>query len=90
MACNFFGLDLEIYMVKVSYHQKPYRRIIMQSYGSQVYASPTDRTNYGRALLEKDPNNPGSLGIAISEAVEVAATSGGAKKYSLGSVSGTC
>ncbi len=88
MACNFFGLDLEIYMVKVSYHQKPYRRIIMQSYGSQVYASPTDRTNYGRALLEKDPNNPGSLGIAISEAVEVAATSGGAKKYSLGSVLG--
>lgn len=88
MACNFFGLDLEIYMVKVSYHQKPYRRIIMQSYGAQVYASPTDRTNYGRALLEKDPNNPGSLGIAISEAVEVAAMSGGAKKYSLGSVLG--
>ncbi|GAB4581931.1 MAG: TrpB-like pyridoxal phosphate-dependent enzyme [Anaerolineales bacterium] len=88
MACNFFGLDLEIYMVKVSYHQKPYRRIIMQSYGSQVYASPTDRTNYGRALLEKDPNNPGSLGIAISEAVEAAATSGGTKKYSLGSVLG--
>ncbi len=88
MACNFFGLDLEIYMVKVSYHQKPYRRIIMQSYGAQVYASPTDRTNYGRALLEKDANNPGSLGIAISEAVEVAATSGGSKKYSLGSVLG--
>lgn len=88
MACNFFGLDLEVYMVKVSYHQKPYRRIIMQSYGAQVYASPTDRTNYGRTLLEKDPNSPGSLGIAISEAVEVAATSGGAKKYSLGSVLG--
>ncbi|HNB50451.1 MAG TPA: TrpB-like pyridoxal phosphate-dependent enzyme [Anaerolineales bacterium] len=88
MACNFFGLDLEIYMVKVSYHQNPYRRIIMQSYGAQVYASPTDRTNYGRALLEKDANNPGSLGIAISEAVEVAATSGGSKKYSLGSVLG--
>lgn len=88
MACNFFGLDLEVYMVKVSYHQKPYRRIIMQSYGAQVYASPTDHTNYGRALLEKDPNSPGSLGIAISEAVEAAATSGGTKKYSLGSVLG--
>ncbi|HLF91057.1 MAG TPA: TrpB-like pyridoxal phosphate-dependent enzyme [Anaerolineales bacterium] len=88
MACNFFGMDLEVYMVKVSYHQKPYRRVIMQSYGAQVYASPTDRTNYGRALLEKDPDSPGSLGIAISEAVEAAATSGGAKKYSLGSVLG--
>jgi tryptophan synthase beta chain len=88
MACNFFGLDLEVYMVKVSYHQKPYRRIMMQSYGAQVYASPTDRTNYGRALLEQSPDSPGSLGIAISEAAEAAATSGGAKKYSLGSVLG--
>jgi tryptophan synthase beta chain len=86
MACNMFDLDLEVYMVKVSYQQKPYRRILMQTYGAQVYASPTDRTNYGRALLEQDPDNPGSLGIAISEAVEVAATSGGKKKYSLGSV----
>ncbi|MBE7530226.1 MAG: TrpB-like pyridoxal phosphate-dependent enzyme [Chloroflexi bacterium] len=86
MACNFFGLDLEVYMVKVSYHQKPYRRVIMQTFGAEVYASPTDRTQYGRALLEQDPDSPGSLGIAISEAVEVAATSGGAKKYSLGSV----
>ncbi|MCL4261956.1 MAG: TrpB-like pyridoxal phosphate-dependent enzyme [Anaerolineae bacterium] len=86
MACNFFGLDLEVYMVKVSYHQKPYRRIIMQTFGAEVYASPTDRTQYGRALLAQDPDSPGSLGIAISEAVEVAATSGGAKKYSLGSV----
>ena len=81
-----FDLDLEVYMVKVSYQQKPYRRVLMQTYGAQVFASPTDRTNYGRALLEQDPDNPGSLGIAISEAVEVAATSGGAKKYSLGSV----
>lgn len=88
MACNFFGLDLEIYMVKVSYHQKPYRRVIMQSYGAQVYASPTDRTNYGRSVLATDPDSPGSLGMAISEAVEAAATSGGAKKYSLGSVLG--
>ncbi len=88
MACNFFGLDLEIYMVKVSYHQKPYRRIIMENFGAQVYASPTDRTNYGRSVLAEHPDSPGSLGMAISEAVEVAATSNGAKKYSLGSVLG--
>ncbi len=86
LACSFFGLDLEVYMVKVSYQQKPYRRIMMETYGSQVFASPTDRTNYGRSVLKQDPNSPGSLGIAISEAVEVAATSGGKKKYSLGSV----
>jgi len=86
MACNFFGLDLEVYMVKVSYQQKPYRRIMMETYGSQVFASPTDLTNFGRSVLQQDPNSPGSLGIAISEAVEVAATSGGKKKYSLGSV----
>ena len=58
----------------------------METFGAQVYASPTDRTNYGRSVLAEDPNNPGSLGMAISEAVEVAATSNGAKKYSLGSV----
>ncbi|MBP8000449.1 MAG: TrpB-like pyridoxal phosphate-dependent enzyme [Chloroflexi bacterium] len=86
MACNFFGLDLEVYMVKVSYHQKPYRRIIMQNFGAEVYASPTNRTHYGQALLSQDPDSPGSLGIAISEAVEAAATSNGSKKYSLGSV----
>ena len=86
MACNFFDMDLEVYMVKVSYNQKPYRRIIMQTFGADVYASPTDRTDYGRNLLAKDPENPGSLGIAISEAVEVAAKAGGKKKYSLGSV----
>ncbi len=86
MACNFFGLDLEIYMVKVSYQQKPYRRVVMESYGAQVFASPTERTDYGRSVLATDPNSPGSLGIAISEAVEVAARSGGQKKYSLGSV----
>ncbi len=88
MACNFFGLDLEVYMVKVSYSQKPYRRIIMENFGAKVYASPTDRTQYGKSVLAQDPNSPGSLGMAISEAVEVAATSGGAKKYSLGSVLG--
>ena len=86
MACNFFDIDLEVYMVKISYNQKPYRRIFMETYGAQVFASPTNRTNYGRSLLAKDPDNNGSLGIAISEAVEVAAASGGAKKYSLGSV----
>ncbi len=86
MACHFFGLALEIYMVKVSYHQKPYRRVIMQTYGAEVHASPTDRTHYGRSVLAQSPDSPGSLGMAISEAVEVAATSGGTKKYSLGSV----
>lgn len=86
MACNFFDLSLEVYMVNVSYFQKPYRRIIMQTYGAEVYPSPTNRTEYGRRLLENNPDASGSLGIAISEAVEVAATSGGKKKYSLGSV----
>jgi tryptophan synthase beta chain len=76
MACSFFDLDLEVYMVKVSYHQKPYRRIIMENFGAQVYPSPSDHTHTGQAALAADPNNPGSLGLAISEAVEVAATSG--------------
>ncbi|MCA9973333.1 MAG: pyridoxal-phosphate dependent enzyme [Anaerolineales bacterium] len=80
MACNHFGIDLEVYMVKVSYGQKPYRRIVMESYGAQVFASPTERTAYGRSVLADSPDSPGSLGIAISEAVEVAATSGGSKK----------
>src|SRR5512132_518702 len=66
MACSFFGLPLEIYMVKVSYHQKPYRRVIMQNFGAEVYASPTDRTQFGRSVLEKDPKSNGSLGMAIS------------------------
>jgi len=86
MACDFFGMDLEVYMVKESFYQKPYRRVIMESYGATVYASPSSNTHYGRALLAGNPDAPGSLGIAISEAVEAAATSGGAKKYSLGSV----
>ncbi|MDY6873229.1 MAG: TrpB-like pyridoxal phosphate-dependent enzyme [Chloroflexota bacterium] len=86
MACNFFDMDLEVFMVKVSYNQKPYRRIIMQSYGADVFASPTNRTEYGRNLLAEHPDSPGTLGIAISEAVEVAVNSAGAKKYSLGSV----
>ena len=86
LACNFFGLEVEVFMVKIFYQQKPYRRVMMETYGGKVFASQTDRTNFGRSVLEKDPNSPGSLGIAISEAVEVAATSGGKKKYSLGSV----
>jgi tryptophan synthase beta chain len=86
MACHFFDLELQVFMVKVSYDMKPYRRILMQSFGAQVFASPTDTTNYGRSVLAEDPHNPGSLGIAISEAVEVAAMSGGGKKYGLGSV----
>jgi tryptophan synthase beta chain len=86
LGCSFFDLELEVYMVRVSYDQKPYRRILMQTYGASVYPSPSERTKYGRSLLAMDENNPGSLGIAISEAVEAAATSGGAKKYSLGSV----
>jgi tryptophan synthase beta chain len=86
LACNFFDIGLEVYMVKVSYDNKPYRRIMMETYGAQVFASPSNRTTYGSKVLAETPDNPGSLGIAISEAVEVAATSGGAKKYSLGSV----
>jgi tryptophan synthase beta chain len=86
MAGSFFDMTVEVYMVNVSYYQKPYRRIIMQSYGAEVYPSPTERTEYGRKLLAENPDTPGSLGIAISEAVEVAVKSGGKKKYSLGSV----
>ena len=86
MACHFFGIDCEVAMVKVSYEQKPYRRIMMQSYGAKVFPSPSDRTQAGRNALAMDPNHPGSLGLAISEAVEMVATAGGAKKYSLGSV----
>lgn len=86
MACAFFGMELEVYMVKVSYDQKPYRRYLIESFGAQVFASPTGLTHAGRSILAKDPDSPGSLGIAISEAVEVAATSNGYKKYSLGSV----
>lgn len=85
-SCHFFDLPLEVYMVKVSYQQKPYRRVLMETYGAEVFASPTDRTQFGQSVLADDPESPGSLGIAISEAVEVAATSQGAKKYSLGSV----
>ncbi len=86
MACNFFGLGCEVFMVKVSYEQKPYRRSMMQTWGATVYPSPSTQTEAGRRVLASHPDSPGSLGIAISEAVEAAATSGGHKKYSLGSV----
>jgi tryptophan synthase beta chain len=86
MAGAFFGVEVEVFMVKISYQQKPYRRSMMQAYGAKVHASPTSLTQAGRGMLAKDPNNMGSLGMAISEAVEVAALSGGKVKYSLGSV----
>ncbi len=88
MACNFFNLECHVYMVKVSYQQKPYRRIIMQNYGATITPSPSNKTEYGRSFLAKDPDSPGSLGIAISEAVEAAVASEGKYKYSLGSVLG--
>ena len=69
-----FGIEIQVFMVKVSFNQKPYRKAIIEGYGGSVVASPSDLTNSGKAILEKDPNNSGSLGIAISEAVEVAAT----------------
>jgi tryptophan synthase beta chain len=85
IACNMFGLQCKVYMVKVSYQQKPYRRVLMETYGAQVVASPSPDTQSGKKVLEKDPESPGSLGIAISEAVEDAATREDTK-YSLGSV----
>ncbi|MFL5625540.1 MAG: TrpB-like pyridoxal phosphate-dependent enzyme [Ktedonobacteraceae bacterium] len=86
MAGAFFDMDIEVFMVKVSYQQKPYRRNLMQTFGATVHASPTNLTDAGRSILAADPENMGSLGIAISEAVEVAAKSRGTVKYSLGSV----
>ncbi len=86
IAGDMFKIAIEVFMVKVSYEHKPYRRSLMQTYGAKVHASPSELTNAGRAVLAKHPNSTGSLGIAISEAVEVAAMSGGKTKYSLGSV----
>ncbi|TAM58718.1 MAG: TrpB-like pyridoxal phosphate-dependent enzyme [Chloroflexota bacterium] len=80
-----FGLEVKVYMVRVSYDQKPYRRILMETYGASVVASPSSDTTYGRAVLAEQPDSPGSLGIAISEAVEDAATRDDTK-YALGSV----
>ncbi|MCU0509115.1 MAG: TrpB-like pyridoxal phosphate-dependent enzyme [Anaerolineae bacterium] len=86
IAGDIFKIAIDVFMVKVSYQHKPYRRSLMQTYGACVTPSPSERTNAGRAILAKNPNSTGSLGIAISEAVEVAAMSGGKTKYSLGSV----
>ena len=83
MACQMFDLECMVYMVKVSYHQKPYRRSMMQLWGANVIPSPSDQTNAGRAVLADDPESPGSLGIAISEAVEDAVTHPDTK-YALG------
>ncbi|MEM4040762.1 MAG: TrpB-like pyridoxal phosphate-dependent enzyme, partial [Ignisphaera sp.] len=85
LAGAVFGLKVRIYMVRASYEQKPYRRILMQLYGAEVVPSPSLYTNSGRAILEQNPNHPGSLGIAISEAIEDAVTTP-KTKYSLGSV----
>jgi tryptophan synthase beta chain len=84
-ACSQFGLDCEVWQVRASYDQKPYRRIMIETFGGKVYPSPSDRTEAGRAILAADPDSPGSLGIAISEAVEVAAKADDTK-YALGSV----
>ena len=84
-ACKLFGIELDVYMVKVSFEQKPYRKLVMQTYGARCVASPSNETNSGKAILAKDPNNTGSLGIAISEAVEMAAKNPDTK-YALGSV----
>ena len=85
LATSKFGLDCKVYMVRVSFDQKPYRKSIMQTFGADVVASPSEETNTGRAILEKTPDTPGSLGIAISEALEDAATREDTK-YALGSV----
>jgi tryptophan synthase beta chain len=85
MACAFFGMECKVYMVRVSYDQKPYRRALMEAFGASVTASPSTETESGRAILAAHPNSNGSLGIAISEAVEVAAKDPDTK-YALGSV----
>src|SRR6187431_477829 len=84
-AGAYFGLEVKVYMVRASYDQKPYRRILMETYGAEVVASPSKETNYGRQVLAESPDSPGSLGIAISEAVEDAAGREDTA-YSLGSV----
>jgi tryptophan synthase beta chain len=85
LACQMFGMECTVYMVRVSYDQKPYRRMMMHVWGAEVFASPSEQTNAGRGVLAAHPDSPGSLGIAISEAVEDAATHADTN-YSLGSV----
>lgn len=85
MACAYFGMDLKVYMVKISSEQKPYRKAVMETYGASVIPSPSGTTNIGRKILAENPGTGGSLGCAISEAVEVAVTTQGSR-YVLGSV----
>jgi tryptophan synthase beta chain len=85
MCCAFFGIECKVFMVKVSYNQKPYRRLMMETWGANCVASPSTETKAGQSILEKNPESPGSLGIAISEAVEAAVTDEHSK-YALGSV----
>ena len=70
-ASSIFGIELDVYIVKISFEQKPYRKIIMETYGARCVARPSNETSIGKAILEKDPNNVVSLGIAISEAIEM-------------------
>ena len=84
-ACNQFGLELKVYMVRISYNQKPYRRLMMETWGAKCVPSPSPDTNAGRKFLEQNPEHPGSLGISISEAIEDAVTTKDSR-YSLGSV----
>ena len=86
-ACAQFGIECEIYMVRISFEQKPYRKFMMEAWGGKCIPSPSPATRVGREILERDPNTPGSLGIAISEAIEAAVTDpSGTTRYSLGSV----
>lgn len=84
-SCALFGLECKVFMVKISFNQKPYRRMMMETWGASCVPSPSPETKAGRKILEANPDSPGSLGIAISEAVEAAVT-GESSKYSLGSV----
>jgi tryptophan synthase beta chain len=85
LACKLYGLECVVYMVKVSFTQKPYRKMLMNTWGAKVFASPSQQTNFGKKMLAEDPNSSGSLGIAISEAVEDTVTTPNTK-YALGSV----
>jgi tryptophan synthase beta chain len=86
-SCNQFGLECDVYMVRISFEQKPYRKTLMRTWGANCFCSPTNMTKAGQAVLEKDPNTSGSLGISISEAIEAAVTDqSGTTRYSLGSV----
>ncbi|HWH31307.1 MAG TPA: TrpB-like pyridoxal phosphate-dependent enzyme, partial [Egibacteraceae bacterium] len=85
LACSMFGLECEVWQVRASYDQKPYRRMMIETFGATIHPSPSDVTEYGRKVLADDPDSPGSLGIAISEAVEVAAGNDDTR-YALGSV----